>query len=438
VSRRRWIALVLAACGGEPRQTPADAGDAAPAAPDARPAEVAGCEARVFGSGVALPDLATTESVVQVPAVGSGQVRLVAASVPIRHPYPRDLTVVLVSPEGREALLGGLGADVPVAGFAGGAAAGRWTLRITDGAAGDIGTLEAWSLRVDACAPAACLPSTVEVPLSAEEGFCDGQVGVQSIFISVGVDPTATVVGARLTTDLYFPLDEQLELALWSPASTRVVLSRHNGSLGANYVGTVFDDTAEVSIVDGWAPFTGAFRPQEPLAGLAGEPAAGRWAFIAAAIGSGLGTNIQSCGGALEVDLCEMPCPGGSQPRRALADGGVIRIDEGGAVRALGLRLDVPAAAAAPRVTLVAPSGARALVLDGDSAGALSDCLFFDGASRGSPGAPDPFDPSPHRIGAFRPVEPLAPLAAGSPVGSWTIEADGPITAAALELCVEP
>jgi subtilisin-like proprotein convertase family protein len=42
-------------------------------------------------------------------------------------------------------------------------------------------------------------------------------------------------------------------------------LTSDNGGSGDSYVNTIFDDSASVSITSGTAPFTGRFRPEQPL-----------------------------------------------------------------------------------------------------------------------------------------------------------------------------
>jgi subtilisin-like proprotein convertase family protein len=68
-----------------------------------------------------------------------------------------------------------------------------------------------------------------------------------------------------------------LDIFLISPDGTRVELSTDNGGSGADYAGTVFDDEAAGSIVDGTAPFSGRFRREAPLAALDGMVAGGTW-----------------------------------------------------------------------------------------------------------------------------------------------------------------
>ncbi|MBE2281275.1 MAG: S8 family serine peptidase, partial [Ignavibacteriaceae bacterium] len=68
-----------------------------------------------------------------------------------------------------------------------------------------------------------------------------------------------------------------LDIYIKAPNGTEVELSTDNGSSGDNYIMTVFDDDAATSITSGTAPFTGSFRPEQPLTVLNGTPASGAW-----------------------------------------------------------------------------------------------------------------------------------------------------------------
>jgi subtilisin-like proprotein convertase family protein len=72
-----------------------------------------------------------------------------------------------------------------------------------------------------------------------------------------------------------------LVLVLLSPAGTRVVLNEYDPLTqyftGQDYLGTVFDDEASISIQAGVAPFNGRFRPLELLTAFDGEDACGLW-----------------------------------------------------------------------------------------------------------------------------------------------------------------
>ena len=71
--------------------------------------------------------------------------------------------------------------------------------------------------------------------------------------------------------------DGDLRLTLISPQGTAVTLADRRGGSGDDFIDTVFDDSAAIPIASGAAPFSGSFRPESPLAALAGQDAAGTW-----------------------------------------------------------------------------------------------------------------------------------------------------------------
>lgn len=68
-----------------------------------------------------------------------------------------------------------------------------------------------------------------------------------------------------------------LSIRLLPPGSPAVTLASAGGGSGANYQQTIFDDQASVTIAQGSPPYTGSYRPQQPLAALNGKPAQGSW-----------------------------------------------------------------------------------------------------------------------------------------------------------------
>ncbi len=60
-------------------------------------------------------------------------------------------------------------------------------------------------------------------------------------------------------------------------ANTSLTLSQNNGTGGANYINTTFDDSASTPITQGTPPFTGSYRPQNPLSSFNNKPADGLW-----------------------------------------------------------------------------------------------------------------------------------------------------------------
>ena len=104
--------------------------------------------------GLAIPDNAAAVSdMITVP--GPGIATSVSVSVDIAHPFIGDLMVELVAPDGTAKTLhrySGEGADDIIRtytpDFGGTGIAGDWTLRVSDRASGDAGTLNGWTLTV--------------------------------------------------------------------------------------------------------------------------------------------------------------------------------------------------------------------------------------------------------------------------------------------------
>ncbi len=68
-----------------------------------------------------------------------------------------------------------------------------------------------------------------------------------------------------------------LQVSLIAPDGTRVLLAGGVGGSGDNFANTIFSDGANQAIQDAAAPFTGVFRPMQPLSVLRGVEGDGRW-----------------------------------------------------------------------------------------------------------------------------------------------------------------
>ncbi|HOK09665.1 MAG TPA: proprotein convertase P-domain-containing protein [Candidatus Hydrogenedens sp.] len=74
---------------------------------------------------------------------------------------------------------------------------------------------------------------------------------------------------------------DQLTIWLESPQGDRIYLaSRVGGSLNSAYEKVIFDDSAEHSISEGTPPFTGRFKPFQPLSPLIGKNGMGTWKLV--------------------------------------------------------------------------------------------------------------------------------------------------------------
>lgn len=114
-----------------------------------------GGEAKTFSSSTTLgiPDDDATGVTSTIEVADAMTIGRASVSVKIAHAYIGDLTVVLSKGETSVTLwdgAGGAGFEIDetfdLSAFVGAEAQGTWTLGVVDGAAQDVGTLEAWSL----------------------------------------------------------------------------------------------------------------------------------------------------------------------------------------------------------------------------------------------------------------------------------------------------
>ena len=131
--------------------------------------------------------------------------------------------------------------------------------------------------------------------------------------------------------DITHGYDADLTLSLSHGGTTVLLSNRQGGSGGANYTGTIFDDQASVAIDAGfaYAPYTGAFRPQEALARFIGADVFGRWTLIVTDNEEGDSGTINRFGIAVSAQAAEVPEPG------SLALFGAALFGFGGAARRL-------------------------------------------------------------------------------------------------------
>ncbi len=103
------------------------------------------------------------------------------------------------------------------------------------------------------------------------------QVLVDGLGTSITADTLRPFADLAVTLDILHPNDGDLTVRLDSPDGTRVALLSRVGGSGDHFTGTILDDQATGAIASGSAPFTGLFRPREPLAQLIDQDVAGTW-----------------------------------------------------------------------------------------------------------------------------------------------------------------
>ena len=109
-------------------------------------------------------------------------------------------------------------------------------------------------------------------------GWSDGDCGYPgSAGVLLEIEGSDLVEKVEIELSIQHTYDADLNIWVVSPEGTLVCLSDDNGGPDDNYTNTVFDDDADISIVDGSAPFTGRYRPEVSLAEFAGEDPNGVW-----------------------------------------------------------------------------------------------------------------------------------------------------------------
>ena len=129
-----------------------------------------------------------------------------------------------------------------------------------------------------------------------------------------GIRSTLSITGtARTVTNLRVRLDSlahtfvgDLRLSLISPRGQTIALIGDPGvsnSAGHDFYGTTFGDDFAVSILDGSAPFTGGFKPVQPLAPLDGQPLVGTWQLQVADVAPRDVGTLEAWG----LEVCSLP-----------------------------------------------------------------------------------------------------------------------------------
>jgi len=100
----------------------------------------------------------------------------------------------------------------------------------------------------------------------------------QNTYDTITVDlEGAVVTDINVKFGASHPYDGDLSIFLEGTNGTEITLSAGNGGSGNNYINTVFDDDASTSIMNGNPPFTGSFKPEEPLSAMNGSSLSGDW-----------------------------------------------------------------------------------------------------------------------------------------------------------------
>lgn len=102
-------------------------------------------------------------------------------------------------------------------------------------------------------------------------------VDAGTITSTIDVSGIGRVQDVNVKLNISHTYVSDLVVTLIAPDGTRVELFSRVGGEGDNFINTVLDDQGDLPIGAGWAPFTGSFRPSQPLSTLEGKAADGQW-----------------------------------------------------------------------------------------------------------------------------------------------------------------
>jgi len=115
--------------------------------------------------------------------------------------------------------------------------------------------------------------SSTDVPLNIADSGDDA-----TYIVTVDITQAVIISDVNVTINIDHSWVNDLDVSVTSPDGTIVELSTGNGGFfEENYTDTVFDQDAEISIVDGTAPFTGTFIPEGDLTLFNGGLSEGLW-----------------------------------------------------------------------------------------------------------------------------------------------------------------
>jgi len=99
----------------------------------------------------------------------------------------------------------------------------------------------------------------------------------QTTYDTINVFQQGNIVDLNVNLTIYHTWDGDLSISLIGPNQAEIDLSTNNGGSGDNYFNTTFDDEASIPITSGSPPFTGSYRPEQPLSAFDYLPLFGNW-----------------------------------------------------------------------------------------------------------------------------------------------------------------
>jgi len=105
---------------------------------------------------------------------------------------------------------------------------------------------------------------------------------------SIHVVENLTVTDVNVTINILHDYVGDLRIILESPSGATIPLCLRRGGSDNNFINTTFDDDANISILDGSAPFNGVFKPESLLFVLNGSSSLGEWRLFVEDVDAGV------------------------------------------------------------------------------------------------------------------------------------------------------
>lgn len=97
------------------------------------------------------------------------------------------------------------------------------------------------------------------------------------LYDTIFIDHEGVLFDLNVELDISHSFVGDLQIYLTSPAGEQIDLCIAHGGSGNNFTGTIFDDGALTPISQGTPPFTGSFKPDEPLESFTDTEIYGNW-----------------------------------------------------------------------------------------------------------------------------------------------------------------
>ena len=140
---------------------------------------------------------------------------------------------------------------------------------------------------------------SLDVPKAIPDGSL---AGVDSVLVipSPGVIITSVAVRVDRLSHTY---DSDLQISLTASNGLNILIADQVGGDGDNFLGTILADAGLLPIVNGAAPFTGDFRPDNPLFQVNNLNSAGTWKLHVVDVSGGDAGSLQ----AWSLEVCGTP-----------------------------------------------------------------------------------------------------------------------------------